>query len=456
MSTTAIRALDPARRLAAWRARAAVESSAETGELRFLLAPLLATRVLIWAATLGALAIFGANLVLSGALDPRETVQPFGSAVANSAFAPAARYDSVWYLTIAHFGYYSRISAAFFPLYPLLLHLGGTVFGSTMVVGVLISGGAMVGAVFVLFLLARMDMGESAARTSVVLLLCFPTSIFLSAVYTESLFLLLTVGAVYAARRERWWVAGLLGALSSATRSTGVLLAPALAVMFLYGPRQGGVPTQAGLLRAAFPGAAGSWSLRGAAAWWRPRFRLEPSVLWLGLVPAGMAAFFAYLQIRHGAAFAPLEAEQAWGRYFAGPFGAIYHALRDLPGALSRVLAGHQHPYGPGDPLGWEAYQLVDLPFLGFALTGLWLCWRRLPFAYFIYALLMIAESLSYPTHVEPLESFSRYVLVAFPVFLAWGEFLASRQLVRRITYGVLSLGLLAFSGLWGLWGWLA
>jgi hypothetical protein len=61
----------------------------------------------------------------------------------------------------------------------------------------------------------------------------FPTSLFFSAVYTESLFLMLAVGALLAARRGNWWIAGIVGALAALTRSYGVLLLIPFAVLFL-------------------------------------------------------------------------------------------------------------------------------------------------------------------------------------------------------------------------------
>jgi hypothetical protein len=169
-----------------------------------------------------------------------------------------------------------------------------------------------------------------------------------------------------------------------------------------------------------------------------------------------LGSYFLYLGVKHGTPFSPLHVEGYWGRSFAGPFGAVEHALARLPDAVWRVSTGHQHPFGAGAPLDWEAYQLIDLPFLAFALGGLWLCLRRLPFAYFAYALVLCAESLSFPTQVEPMESFSRYLLVIFPVFMGWGAYLASRAPARRAAYAGLSAGLVAFSGLWGVWAWLA
>jgi hypothetical protein len=179
-------------------------------------------------------------------------------------------------------------------------------------------------------------------------------------------------------------------------------------------------------------------------------------MLWIALVPAGLVAYFIYLGVRYGMPLAPMRVENYWGREFAGPFGAVVAEFRRLPDAVTRVLGGTQQPFGPGAPLGWQAYQLVDLPFLAFAAAGLWLSARRLPFAYTAYAVVMCGQALGYPTAVEPLESFSRYLLVIFPLFMGWGAWLASRRWSRRVAITVSALGLIGFSGMWGTWCWVA
>ena len=89
-----------------------------------------------------------------------------------------------------------------------------------------------------------------------------------------------------------------------------------------------------------------------------------------------------------------------------------------------------------------------------FAAGGLWLCWRRLPFAYFAYGLVLCLQALSYPLPVEPIQSFSRYLLVIFPVFMGWGAWLGSRPVWRRVALTGLTLGLVAFSALWTITVW--
>lgn len=420
-----------------WRAiRSARRTAAEATATGVALRAIIGSRLIIWGFGLGALAIFGKNVVSVGMNDPFRFTEPFRAASANLLFAPTARWDSVWYLDIARAGYFSRTSSSYFPLYPLLMHAGATVFGSYLVVGVLISIGSALVALYLLYLLARLDLSEQAARTTVLLVAFFPTAFFLSAVYTEALFLMLTVGAVYAARRDRWLIASLLGGLAASSRSAGVLIAVPLAFMYFYGPR-GARPNS-------------------VAAWWRPRYRFSRSSLWLLLIPAGLAAYLGYLWITHDAPLAPFQQEFHWRRSFAGPFGAIVVLFKMLPHDLRLILGGNTNQVLPGDPLSWNTHDLIDLGFLVFAAVGLVWSWRRVPLAYFLYAVVALAQSLAYPSSVEPLASFPRYMLVIFPLFMGWAAKLSDKPIARRTTLLVSSALLAVFSGIWAYWGWIA
>src|SRR4051794_40567085 len=88
------------------------------------------SRCAIWLAGLAALAIWGRS-GREHDFDPQGLTQPFG-AFGDALAAPAAAWDSVWYLSIAGDGYADPQRAAFFPLYPLLTRAGGWVFGSTL------------------------------------------------------------------------------------------------------------------------------------------------------------------------------------------------------------------------------------------------------------------------------------------------------------------------------------
>src|SRR5947209_197985 len=135
------------------------------------------TRALVWAAGLAAVGIWGVSA--------RE--HDFDPAGLTSAFAPlsapAARWDSVWYLTIAHDGYGAPQRAAFFPLYPLLVRAGGRGLGSPLIAGVLIAMACFVVGLAVLHELTRLELGGDPARWTVVALALSPMSLFFSAVY---------------------------------------------------------------------------------------------------------------------------------------------------------------------------------------------------------------------------------------------------------------------------------
>jgi len=392
----------------------------------------------VWLAGLIALAIFGRNLDAVAELDPYGASAPFHSAAANFLLAPSARWDSVWYLQIAHSGYFSQQSSGMFPLYPLLIRIGSVVFHSGLLVGLAISMVAMTAALYLLERLVRLDFTEATARTTVLLLAFFPVAFFLSAVYTESLYLLVSVGAVYAARRERWAVAGVCGGLASATRSDGILIFVPLALIYLYGPR----------IRSP---------LGGTSPWWKPRYPVRPSVGWLALVPVGLVMYLSYLGIAHGQPLATYYAQNHyWHHLFAGPFGGVVQAIAGVPDDVHRVLTGTGMHIGPGDPISWNAHDLIDLGFVAFAAIGTIAAWRRVPFAYFAYTIVLLAFDLSFPTGEEPLQSISRYTLVIFPVFIGWALLLKGRPRVTLAVLGTSAALLAVFSALWATWLWVA
>ncbi len=155
------------------------------------------------------------------------------------------RWDAGFYATIATDGYtwmnerQPADDMAFLPLYPLMTHLvsGMTANGclaspylSTCATagGVVVSNVALLVALLLLFDLARRRYGKAVAWRAALLLLVSPISIFLSGVYTESLFLLLSVLVFWLLERDRFGWAVLAAVLACLTRSVGVALVPAL------------------------------------------------------------------------------------------------------------------------------------------------------------------------------------------------------------------------------------
>lgn len=130
-------------------------------------AALVGSRLLVWAAALWSVVLFGVLGASRAPLDPAGLTQPFGSTAANLLVAPAARFDSVWYLAIAHGGYGTAPTTAFFPGYPLLIRGAGLVMPSLVVAGLLVSLASLVVASVLLWRLTALELGRAAARSSV-------------------------------------------------------------------------------------------------------------------------------------------------------------------------------------------------------------------------------------------------------------------------------------------------
>ncbi len=143
---------------------------------------------------------------------------------------PWTTFDSRHYIEIAQHGY-TPLRSVFFPLYPMVLRaLGGADATQNILalVGVLVSNIAFAGALWLLFLLTRDEWGERVARRAVWIEAFFPAVAFSAAVYTESLFLFLSIGFFWFARQKKWWASGAFGLLAGLTRNSGPILFLAL------------------------------------------------------------------------------------------------------------------------------------------------------------------------------------------------------------------------------------
>ena len=140
-----------------------------------------------------------------------------------------ARWDSQWYYWIIEHGYWlrpnQRSNVAFFPLYPLLVTTLKPLFGNNIILtSLMVSNAALFGALIFLYKLTLLEFKDNyTAQRTILYLAIFPTSFFLSSMYTESLFLFSSIGAVYFARKQQWSWAALMGILTSATRVVGVV-----------------------------------------------------------------------------------------------------------------------------------------------------------------------------------------------------------------------------------------
>ena len=123
--------------------------------------------------------------------------------------SPLSTWDGAWYIRIARHGYdQQQATAAFWPLYPLLLDVGNALTGIPYApIGVAFSNVFFLVALICLFRLVKLDYGREVAGRAVWLAALSPLAFFFSTVYTEALFLMLTVGALVLAQGGQWTLA---------------------------------------------------------------------------------------------------------------------------------------------------------------------------------------------------------------------------------------------------------
>jgi hypothetical protein len=344
---------------------------------------------------------------------------------------PWAHFDGVWFIHIANEGYrVSNNTPAFFPLYPLLLRIGGYLaMGNYQLVGILLSTVLFVAATAVLYRLVALDLTPRIAFYSVVFLSLFPASFFFQAVYSESLFLLAAVCCFLWARQERWALAGLAGMLATTTRLAGVFLLIPMTVAYL-----------------------------------RDLDRDDPKrdrpLLWFLLVPAGVAAYAAYLAVSTASIGSFGEAERAWGRDPTFPLITIWRSAVKAYFGATQLLTGHGVPPDPayvGQTLAFIQRETAIVNLLSFvALAGAaWaICaaWRRLPISYALFSVCVISLPLFAPRPQVPLMSMPRFVIVAFPVMVALAVVTDGRPRLRWALIGVFAAGLVFLTGRFALW----
>lgn len=389
------------------------------------------SRLLVWAAAIGAVALFGLS-ARAGDFDPAGLTTPYG-ATGDALAAPLGRWDSVWFMAIASDGYGGGAREAFFPLYPLLVRGAGAPLGSTLIGGALASTALLFVALVLLHRLVALDHDRAVARNAVLVTALFPMSFFFSAVYSESLFLSLSVGAIYAARRERWAWAGALGLLAATTRSAGVLLLIPLAMIYLWDVARPSLRTM------------------------RP---LRADALWLVLVPLGLAAYCGFLALDGHDPLAPFNAQEVWFRSFAGPFAGAWDGLVAAVQGARQLLSGAREPVyftaAGGDPFVVARHNIELLVWLVLALVAVAGVLRRLPAAYGAYVVAALALPLSYPVGPQPLMSLPRFLAVLFPLAIWLAVWMTGRVARERVVVAVFAVALAVYTGIFATWHWVA
>ncbi len=278
------------------------------------------------------------------------------------------RWDSPWYLDIAENGYsleyneWGLYNVVFFPLYPFLIKIISFLMaGNFILAGWILSILFLLLALFYLFKLVKEFHPEINPYDPIIFLLIFPTAFFLNAIYTESLFLFLSLATFYYGLKNKFAYAGIFGLLASLTRVTGILLF--IPLIWEYFKKY-------------------NFKLKSV-------FSLQ--ILPIFLIPLGTFSFFLYHYFKFGNFFLFFEIQKNWGRDFS-----IHKEHFDFfsnPAITNFFL---------------------DVFFILFILIILYFVFKRLRTSYALYMLSLVAVALSTGT----LMSIGRYILVLFPIYI--------------------------------------
>lgn len=325
------------------------------------------------------------------------------------------RWDAGYYLGIARRGYsYHGEELGFFPAYPLLIRLFSAGVPALMPwAGFLIANVAFLLAAALLWDQVRLDLGAPAAWGTLVTLSVFPTALFFSAIYTESLFLLFSVLVYWCAARQRYLLAGACAAAASLTRINGLVLAiiPLVEIWLQRPPRR-------------WPRLIGAGLLSGA----------------------GLGLYCAYLWATQGSPLAFIQAQQEFmKRSIAWPW-------RPVLDSLGVVVAGYG---GFRDNWFMRVVSLQDLLAIGLFCACAALAFGRIRPSLAIYsAAALLLLLVSHGPYTLGVYAMSRYVLGIFPGFVVIALLLGRAPRLRWLIWALMAAllcGLTAWfaSGRW-------
>lgn len=353
----------------------------------------------IWRALLFVVAGFGASF---WAFLPRF---PYSEIFLTNSGYPSwiwswANFDGVHYLTIAKSGYWAQFTQVFFPLFPILLGFVDKIlfFVNPIINGLLISNFCLFIALVIFSKLLFIDYKSNHIKWMILFVLIIPASFYFGSLYTESLFFLFVISSFLAARKKRWWLSGILGALASATRLVGIFLLPAL----LWEWYKDKYKVQSSKFKVA------ANSLNPYHKFLNFAFCILHSPI-LYLVPLGLVAYMVYLQIAFGDWLYFWHVQPVFGGERSGS------SIILLPQVIWRYIK-----ILTSIPIAKESFWIPLLELTSTISTIVLLLIahiRKVRLSYLIFSWFAVLT----PTLTGTFSSMPRYILVAFPIFIVLG-----------------------------------
>lgn len=293
-------------------------------------------------------------------------------------FLRIANFDGVYYLSISQYGY-KGLDQSFFPLFPILVHtvITATHFSpiSSAIIVVIVS---LFIALYTFCKLIKLDSINGNYIWALIFFLSFPTSFFFGMIYTESLFLCLTLLAFYFTRRKKYILASIFGMFASATRIVGIFLLPAL-MLEIYD------------------------SLK------KKENKSIRSYLPLLIIPFGLLSYMGYLWHRYGDPLLFVHIQPAFG---AGRSGGSVVLLPQVLYRYVKIMT----TVSTSTLTFWISCLEFSMFFIGLML--LYLAYKKgVRRSYVLFSILVFI----FPTLSGTLSSLPRYMLCSFAIFIYLG-----------------------------------
>ena len=331
------------------------------------------------------------RLVHSNALT--ENLPPPDHSLQYLLFAVWERFDTLWYVHIAAYGYDRPDAVVFFPLYPSLIRIVSLLI-PPMAAALLIS---TVAAFFLFWGLQELLLGDkppSLVDKSVIVCAVWPAGFLLFAGYPESLLFALIVWSLSTARRGRWLGAAALGLAAALTKAVGVVVVVPLLIMAI-------------------------------------RHNQKIKALPVLLIPLGSVAFLRYMHWGvHGTIASAYE--QYWRTSTAPPWTTLWVSVRTLAHTPNPILV----------------LNVIFLLSISVLVTL-----SRLKIEYLLYSVAAIVVFLCKET-TPPLQSIMRYLLIIFPAFVGFASLLQSPHSQPRFGMVCTALFVVNLGLFWLFLGW--
>lgn len=335
------------------------------------------------------------------------------SEIKNSAIFPWANFDGIHYLSIAARGYIEE--GRFLPVYPILIKIVelpfALFFDSKLIsplffwIGLTLSNIFFILSLVFLNKLLKLDFSEKMVDKVLLMLVFFPTSFFFVSVYTESLFLLLSVLTLYYSRKREWAKVIIFSATLSITRLPGILiLIPVLYEFIVY--------------ELEIVEKLGYRLLSSGKNNLKKKVSIVLTILlknWLKFfkfliipVPLFLFAFFNYFKWSDPFYFVNAHASLGNSREVSSlvfPLITIYRYIK-----IFLSVSIFQYEF-------WVA--LLEFISLVFAIVGIFFAtFKKIRTSYSLFAIALV----SLPLLSGTLTGFPRYLVLAFPIFIGFAS----------------------------------